>query len=230
MAGGRHHHPHGVLGRHEAGEDSAILLYLPRAIEVTLGDGLEPRRIDGTDFFLWRGPRALVPRRYRVRWRDENGARERHDPYAFAPELDGGSLASFGRGAHHSAWEMLGAIPRVRDGIAGVRFAVWAPHAERVSVVGPFCAWDGRQYPMSAHGSSGVFELFIPGLAPGEIYKFEIRHRASGALQLKSDPYARSAELRPATASRVAASAARMRGVMPTGSPRGRRAAGCTRP
>ncbi|MBV6424627.1 MAG: 1,4-alpha-glucan branching enzyme GlgB [Steroidobacteraceae bacterium] len=194
-----------MLGRHDAGGDSAILLYLPRAHDVTLDDGIAAARVDSTDFFLWRGRADLVPARYRVHWNSAQGAQSRHDPYAFAPELDAGSLGSFGRGTHHSAWEMLGAIPRMRDGIAGVRFAVWAPHAERVSVVGPFCQWDGRQYPMSARGSSGVFELFIPNLGAGELYKFEIRHRETGALQLKSDPYANEAELRPATASRVAA-------------------------
>ncbi|MGD9599438.1 MAG: 1,4-alpha-glucan branching protein GlgB [Steroidobacteraceae bacterium] len=194
-----------MLGRHDAGDDGAVLLYLPRARDVTFAGGLEPRRIDASDFFLWRGRAALVPAYYQVRWQGAQGAEARHDPYAFAPELDAGSLGSFGRGTHHSAWKMLGAVPRVRDGIAGVRFAVWAPHAERVSVVGPFCQWDGRQYPMSAHGSSGVFELFIPDLGPGELYKFEIRHRDTGALLLKSDPYANEAELRPATASRVAA-------------------------
>jgi len=195
-----------VLGRHDAGGGQcAILLHLPRAQAVSIAGGLEPRRIAQSDFFLWRGPAGLAPAHYRVHWRDPGGTHAREDPYSFAPEIDAGSLASFGQGAHHSAWDMLGALPRVRDGVAGVRFAVWAPHAERVSVVGPFCQWDGRQYPLSARGSSGVFELFVPGLAAGELYKFEIRHRDSGALALKADPYARAAELRPATASRVTA-------------------------
>ncbi|MGE3666561.1 MAG: 1,4-alpha-glucan branching protein GlgB [Steroidobacteraceae bacterium] len=204
IAAGRHHHPHGVLGRHDGADgECTILLHLPRARGVTIEDGLEAQRLDHSDFFAWRGSAALVPVHYRVQWSDALGTHARHDPYSFAPQIDAGSLASFARGAHHSAWEMLGALPSVRDGIAGVRFAVWAPHAERVSVVGPFCQWDGRQYPLSARASSGVFELFVPGLAPGELYKFEIRHRDSGALSLKSDPYAREAELRPATASRV---------------------------
>jgi len=195
-----------VLGRHDAADGScAVLLYLPRAHGVSLEGKLEPRRLEHSDFFLWRGSAGLLPARYRVEWSDAAGTHSRHDPYCFAPEIDAGSLASFARGSHASAWEMLGAVPRIRDGIAGVRFAVWAPHAERVSVVGPFCHWDGRQCPMSARGSSGVFELFVPDLAPGELYKFEIRHRDSGTISLKSDPYARQAELRPDTASRVAA-------------------------
>ena len=86
-----------------------------------------------------------------------------------------------------------------------MRFTVWAPDAERVSVVGPFSRWDGRRYPMRTLGGSGVWELFIPGLAAGELYKFEIRNRHTGEILLKSDPVARSAELRPATASIVTA-------------------------
>ncbi len=89
--------------------------------------------------------------------------------------------------------------------LPGVRFAVWAPDAERVSVVGPFCQWDGRRYPMRVLGSSGVWELFVPGLGAGEIYKFEIRSRHNGTILLKADPCARAAELRPATASIVTA-------------------------
>lgn len=195
-----------MLGRHAVGEDEcAILLYLPRAQGVTIEGSLEPQRLEHTDFFIWHGAGTLAPAHYRVQWSDALGAHSRHDPYSFAPEVDADSLASFARGAHHCAWEMLGALPRIRDGVEGVRFAVWAPQAERVSVVGPFCHWDGRQYPMSARGTSGVFELFVPGIAAGELYKFEIRNRDSGALTLKSDPYAREAEFRPATASRVTA-------------------------
>ena len=192
-----------MLGPHRGPADAAVLAYLPHAAEVTLDTGVALQRVRGSDFFLWRGEPARLPEHYRLHWRDAHGEHSRHDPYAFAPEIDGRALESFGRGGHHAAWEMLGAVPRVRDGIAGVRFAVWAPHAERVSVVGPFCRWDGRQYPLSARGSSGVFELFVPGIGAGELYKFELRHRDSGALQLKSDPYARRAELRPATASIV---------------------------
>jgi 1,4-alpha-glucan branching enzyme len=98
---------------------------------------------------------------------------------------------------------MLGAHPARIDGIDGVRFAVWAPNAERVSVVGLFCDWDGRRLPMRVLGGSGVWELFLPGLAVGEIYKFEILSRHTGQVELKTDPYARAMEMRPATASIV---------------------------
>ena len=106
------------------------------------------------------------------------------------------------------------------DGVPGVRFAVWAPNAERVSVVGPFCDWDGRRLPMRVLGGSGVWELFIPGLAVGAIYKYEIRSRRTGEVVLKTDPYARAMEMRPATAAIVTDQAAL---------PRGRTATGCRR-
>jgi 1,4-alpha-glucan branching enzyme len=98
---------------------------------------------------------------------------------------------------------MLGAHPARIDGIDGVRFAVWAPNAERVSVVGLFCEWDGRRLPMRVLGGSGIWELFLPGLAVGEIYKFEILSRHTGEVVLKTDPFARAMEMRPATASIV---------------------------
>jgi 1,4-alpha-glucan branching enzyme len=99
---------------------------------------------------------------------------------------------------------MLGAHPAVFDGIGGVRFAVWAPNAGRVSLVGPFCDWDGRRLPLRVLGSSGIWELFVPGLALGELYKFEVRNRDSGAVVVKSDPFAFATEMRPATAAIVA--------------------------
>ncbi|MGE5615571.1 MAG: 1,4-alpha-glucan branching protein GlgB, partial [Bacillota bacterium] len=100
-----------------------------------------------------------------------------------------------------------GANVMERDGVSGTRFAVWAPNAERVSVVGDFNRWDGRRHPMAVRGESGVWELFIPGLGPGTLYKYEIRSRHRGELLIKSDPYARHFEERPRTASLVAGSA-----------------------
>nr|MBP7616397.1 hypothetical protein [Steroidobacteraceae bacterium] len=95
-----------MLGRHDAGGgDSAILLHLPRAQGITIEGGFEPQRLAHSDFFFWRGPASLVPTHYRVDWTDSLGTHARQDPYSFAPEIDAGSLASFGRGAHHSAWE-----------------------------------------------------------------------------------------------------------------------------
>jgi len=122
---------------------------------------------------------------------------ERHDPYAFPMQISGHDLYLFNEGRLLQAYRMLGAH-RVRNhGVTGTRFAVWAPNAERVSVVGDFNRWDGRVYPMMVHGHSGVWELFIPDLPEGAVYKYEIRNRISGEILLKTDPYATTYELRP---------------------------------
>ncbi len=205
IGAGRHHDPHQVLGRHDIDGQSMVLACLPGARLARLERRHEMRRIRGTDVFAWAGVGPDLPAHCRLSWIDEGGAlREQIDPYGFAPAIDPADLAAFGAGTHASAWSFLGAHAMSIDGFAGVRFAVWAPNAERVSVVGPFCQWDGRRCPMRVLGGTGVWELFLPGLGPGEIYKFELRARGTGAVFLKSDPYARATELRPATASIVA--------------------------
>jgi 1,4-alpha-glucan branching enzyme len=139
---------------------------------------------------------------YRLRFEFEREAFERDDPYRFAPTLGDLDLHLFGEGRHRELWRVLGANPREVDGVAGTAFAVWAPNARRVSLVGPFCGWDGRLFPMRSLGKSGVFELFVPGLGPGELYKYELKTR-EGALRLKADPLGAWMETPPATASRV---------------------------
>jgi 1,4-alpha-glucan branching enzyme len=114
-------------------------------------------------------------------------------------------LYLFNEGRLEQAYRMLGSRTEVREGVAGVRFACWAPNAQRVSVVGDYNRWDGRAHPMATHGVSGVWELFIPGLGDGTLYKYEIRNRAAGEILVKTDPYARAYELRPGTAARVTA-------------------------
>jgi 1,4-alpha-glucan branching enzyme len=208
LAEGRHHDPHGVLGRHDHGahddETAYVLLHIPSAHDVRIEGRIEAERLPDTDFFVASDARAELPRHYRVSWRDSHGdAFEQIDPYSFPPLLDAREVESWSRGQHRAAWRFLGAHVLTSDGVSGVRFAVWAPNAERVSVVGPFCRWDGRRYPLRVLGASGVWEIFIPGLTAGELYKFEIRNRETGAISLKSDPFARAAELRPATASVV---------------------------
>jgi 1,4-alpha-glucan branching enzyme len=206
---GRHHDPHGVLGPHEHAGALVVIVHMPTASRVRLDRRHETSRIGGTDFFVWRGARRDLPPRYPVSWIDTNGATfEQVDPYCFGPTLTADALARFTSGHDTAAWRTLGAHAVTIDGVAGVRFAAWAPDAERVSVVGPFCVWDGRRYPMRVLGRSGVWELFVPGIGPGELYKYEIRNRATGAILLKSDPYARAAERRPATASVVASPSA----------------------
>ncbi|MBL8489355.1 MAG: 1,4-alpha-glucan branching enzyme, partial [Rhodocyclaceae bacterium] len=125
------------------------------------------------------------------------------DPYAFPPEPSEHDLFLFGQGTLFQAQDFLGANSAERRGVAGICFRVWAPNAERVSVVGEFNRWDGRIHPMGSLGGSGIWELFIPELAIGSLYKFEIRNRHTGAIMVKSDPYAREWEMRPATAARV---------------------------
>ena len=141
------------------------------------------------------------------RWRvmeDGQPTREVHDTYAFPPLLSDFDLYLMGEGTHYQKYEKMGAHPAVVDGIAGVQFGVWAPNAMRVSVVGDFNQWDGRVNSMRNRGPSGVWELFVPGLAEGAVYKYEIRPISGGPPLLKSDPYGFRSELRPKTGSIVA--------------------------
>ena len=204
IASARHHDPHSVLGMHDSGGSTVVLAYLPAVERVSLSDGLALKRLPDSDFFWCRAPAGTLPAHPELRWETAQGhSGSRIDPYSFAPTVSAADLALLASGGHVQAWKLLGAHPAHFNGVQGVRFAVWAPNAERVSVVGPFCDWDGRRLPMRVLGGSGVWELFVPGLPVGEIYKFELRNRDSGAVALKGDPYARAMELRPSTASIV---------------------------
>ncbi|MGB2666714.1 MAG: 1,4-alpha-glucan branching protein GlgB [Candidatus Acidiferrum sp.] len=148
---------------------------------------------------------APAPSHYRIRFRTEYDEMiEGYDTYAFPFLLTEFDLYLMGEGRHYDAYEKLGAHVKMVDGISGVHFAVWAPNAHRVSVVGDFNHWDGRVNPMRFRGSSGIWELFIPELGEGTIYKFEILSGNDIVLPLKADPYAFSAELRPNNGSVVA--------------------------
>ncbi len=207
LAAGTHHDPHGVLGPHRLADDRVrVLAHVPLCARLELEGGHEAVRLPGTDFFVWIGSRAELPPRPRLAWWDDQGRHhEQVDPYAFVePLLSDHDLYLFNEGRHFGLWKTLGARPTCLDGVDGTLFAVWAPDAVRVSVVGPFCRWDGRRYPMRSRGASGTWELFLPGIGTHELYKFEIRNRHSGELLLKSDPLARATERRPATASVVA--------------------------
>jgi len=200
----RHHDPFSVLGRHPDGDGEVVRAFLPGVATVTLIETGQPmERIPGTDLFEWRGPAGRLPRYYRLRCADGHGNEwEFHDPYCFDPRIGDLDMHWFGEGRHWHAYRFLGAHLDEVDGIHGVTFAVWAPNAERVSVVGDFNHWDGRRHPMRARGGSGVWELFIPGLAEGELYKFELRTQA-GEILVKTDPYGQAYEMRPGTAARV---------------------------
>lgn len=201
----RHHDPFAVLGRHSEGDHVVVRAHLPHAVEARIAEGdLYMNRLDDTNLFEWRGDGSLLPQHYSLIWRDERQHEHiARDPYTFLPQLGDLDLHLFGEGRHRHVYRFLGSHEREVDGVGGVLFAVWAPNAERVSVVGNFNRWDGRSHPMRVRGGSGVWELFIPDLGAGQIYKYEIRNRGSGEILLKADPYAQCQELRPNTASVV---------------------------
>ncbi len=207
IAAGAHHDPHSVLGVHRDGAQARFITYQPNTVSIRLADGRPLQRHHDSDFFIWTGDAASLPSRIRINRNDRHGhTHEVIDPYSFPSHIDTRELVSFNAGRHNAIWRLLGAQPQIHDGVNGTRFAVWAPNAARVSVVGPFCNWDGRCFPMRALGSSGVWEIFLPGIGTGELYKFEIRNRNTGAVTLKSDPMARATELRPNTASLITSS------------------------
>ena len=203
----RHHDPFAVLGRHPEGDGVVVRAFLPHAAEARIAEGgMALARRPGSDHFEWRGDGRALPAHYSLIWRDHHHREHiARDPYTFAPQMGDLDLHLFGEGRHRHACTFLGAREHEVDGVAGVLFATWAPNAERVSVVGDFNAWDGRCHPMRVHGGSGIWELFIPDLEPGHIYKYEIRNRHTGAILLKADPYGQSHELRPRTGSIVTA-------------------------
>jgi 1,4-alpha-glucan branching enzyme len=210
LIAGDHHEPHRILGAHpltHGGEQGAVVrAFHPDAVAVEcILPGTGAINLDRTAPGLFAGflAGAKVPLAYRLRFRFANGADwERDDPYRFLPTLGEIDLHLFNEGSHRRLWQCMGAHVREIDGVRGVAFAVWAPTARRVSVVGDFCRWDGRVFPMRSLGSSGIFELFVPGLEPGAMYKYEIKTR-QGSISQKADPFARAAETPPGTASIV---------------------------
>jgi len=209
LAEGRMRDPFAVLGPHRAGDVPVLRAWLPgaRAVEaVSRGDGRVVATLSETAPGLFVGRLAREePYVLRIRWPGPHGdvVDERADPYAFGPLLGDLDIHLIAEGRHHELWRVLGARPMTIDGVAGVRFAVWAPNAERVSVVGDFNAWDGRRHPMRLRHDAGVWELFLPGLGTGECYKYEIRSAHGAVLPLKADPVALATEVPPATASVV---------------------------
>ncbi len=204
----RHGDPFAVLGPHR-GDDGRtwVRAWLPGAASVqALVERRPPaalalRHADG----LFEGPLAEGSAAYvlQVRWADGTLA-VLEDPYRFGPVLGELDAWLLGEGSHLRPFEVLGATPRAHESVEGTAFAVWAPNASRVSVVGEFNLWDGRRHPMRLRRECGVWELFLPGVAAGAAYKYELLDRDGRLLPLKADPYARRAELRPANASIVA--------------------------
>lgn len=204
LLAGRLHDPRLVLGPHSTGDGEIVVRFvLPHARRAALAAPAgQLVRVGDTVLFQWTGPAERCTAPYRVRWESQDGRwHEQFDPYGFAPTIPDDDLARFSRGEHFHAHRFLGARELTIAGVTGMRFAVWAPNSERVSVIGSFNHWDGRCHPMTVRGASGIWELFIPGIEPGELYKYEVCVRDSRELRIKTDPYGALFELRPATAS-----------------------------
>jgi 1,4-alpha-glucan branching enzyme len=208
----RHGDPFSVLGLHADAQGKLWLrAMLPGAEAVAVIDAATGKKaadlVLRDDAGLWEGaiPRRKSPFDYRLHVRWHHGDEGTYaDAYAFGTVVPDDDLHFFGEGSHLRPFTFLGAHAMEIDGVPGVRFAVWAPNASRVSVVGDFNAWDGRRHPMRSRGGGGVWEIFIPHASVGDRYKFELLARDGTLLPLKADPFARAAELRPATASIVA--------------------------
>lgn len=204
---GRHGNPFSVLGLHQSGTEYHVRAFVPGAktLTATTLDGARVGSIDRrTDTGFFEGPVNLKQAALlRLTAANEGGTWSFIDPYCFGPVL--GDIDDYlaAEGSHLRLFEKMGAHAIMHGGVRGVHFAVWAPNADRVSVIGDFNAWDGRRHPMRKR-ATGVWELFIPDLSEGVGYKFELI--AGGQkLPLKSDPFAFHAEVRPNTASKVAA-------------------------
>ena len=211
LLAGDHHNPHAILGAHPAevaGLSGVVIrAFHPDADSVDCviagADDLPMVRLGDFGLFALFVPGVSLPFKYSLRFHFAGGhAWERDDPYRFLPTLGDMDLHLFNEGTHRRLWKVLGAHPRQVDGSDGVAFAVWAPNARRVSVVGDFCRWDGRLFPMRSMGAAGIYEIFIPGLSAGALYKYEIKTR-DGNIRLKTDPLATYMEVPPGTASRV---------------------------
>jgi 1,4-alpha-glucan branching enzyme len=210
---GQHANPFSVLGLHaDASGKLYLRAFLPGANVVNVLDA-DGKKIIAT--LALKHPdglfEAAIPRRrkhfdYRLQIQWANGEQGVYaDAYAFGPQLSDHDLYALRDGVHLQPYTILGAHLLQQDQIAGARFAVWAPNARRVSVVGSFNQWDGRRHAMRLRHDAGVWEIFIPHVASDDLYKFEILDGSGTLLPLKADPYAFAAQLRPETASRVSA-------------------------
>lgn len=201
--------PHDILGLHTVHRDGreaqVVRARVPRATAmwVLLNGERFPMesRLDALYEITFDAGKDLSGYQY-IALMVDGSERTFDDPYRFWPTVGDVDLHLYGEGRHLRLWEKLGAHPLTIDGVTGTAFAVWAPNAKRVSVIGAFNGWDGRAHPMRSLGSSGVFEIFIPGVEPGAIYKYEIR-APGGATRIKTDPFAFTMEQAPGHASIV---------------------------
>jgi 1,4-alpha-glucan branching enzyme len=208
-----HHDPFEVLGAHKvkvgAKDAVAVRAFLPETKEASVlradtGQAFLMNRVHADGLFeaIVKDASGVFPYRLKV-VRNDGTTQEFVDPYSFLPVLTEFDLYLMAEGTHYRKYEKLGAHVMVIDGTPGVFFAVWAPNALRISVIGDFNSWDGRRHPMRVRGSSGIWELFIPGLGEGTLYKFEVKSKHQDFLAEKADPYAFYSELRPKSASVV---------------------------
>jgi len=213
LVDGRYENPFELLGPHEvevSGRKAlAVRAYLPQTEQAWVVEGAHEitrpmRRIHPAGLFeaICPPPNLESRAHYKLRITDHGGeTKDMHDPYAFPLLLSDYDLHLMGEGTHWRCYEKLGAQLRTIDGVEGVNFAVWAPNASSVSVVGDFNSWDGRRHPMRKHIPGGFWELFVPGLSEGTLYKYQIRRH--GQTFEKCDPFAFGAEVPPLTASKV---------------------------
>lgn len=207
----RHHDPFSFLGLHSHPEIADTFVYrvfLPSTSEVSVKHGANWIKLDKSHrdglYELSTNEKLTTPCLLKVNTGEHSY--EIYDPYSFGSSLTQDELYLFGEGRLKQAYKTLGAQMMALNGIAGVRFAVWAPNSERVSVIGNFNNWDGRTHSMRTHGSSGVWDIFIPHLTTSDTYKFEIRNRHTGNVLVKTDPYGFEFEPRPGTAAKISAS------------------------
>jgi 1,4-alpha-glucan branching enzyme len=210
LVAARHSDPFAFLGMHQVNDELVVRALLPGADEVAIIDATTREAVGTADsvhpdgFFVAEiaGRSERFPYRLRARWGDQT--HEFDDAYRFPPVLGDVDLHLLVEGRHLDSYRRLGAHVTTMEGVDGVAFAVWAPSAQRVSVVGGFDAWDGRRLPMRKRHAGGFWEIFVPGIGPGEVYKYEIVGPDGVVLPLKADPYASQAEHPPRTASIVA--------------------------
>ncbi len=198
------HNPHALLGLHATpGGEKCIYVFRPGAKELyieVLGRIESMERIEEGGVFALVVPRQVTREDYRVY---HHSGLLAEDPYAFLPTLGQQDEFLFNKGVHYQIYDALGAHPTVHQNCKGTRFAVWAPGAQQVSLVGDFNYWDGRSTPLRLMGASGIWEIFVPGLGAGEKYKFEIRTQGGG-IKIKNDPCGNQCEMRPLSASVIA--------------------------
>ncbi len=197
-----HHDPFSILGRHIKNKQTQVKVYLPYAETVSITGYGELQRMTDTDFFEAPLKSAKTLKHYELHGVDKEGHPFKfYDPYDFPSQLPEFDQHLFSEGKHWHIYRKLGAHSYKVDGINGIHFAVWAPNAQRVSVIGDFNHWDGRCNPMRNLGRCGIWEIFIPNLDAVCLYKFEILNAETKEIMTKVDPYGQEFEFRPQTAS-----------------------------